>query len=87
MTWLKLTEVRVHDDSFGFCLIHNNQEVPIDNFGKFQPHQTADDKVVKTSGVSFRIFFKSFWGPVNNAFVVSFKLRFLKLNLLRLVDK
>ena len=44
-------EFRVHDNSFGFCLIHNNQEVPMDNFGKFQPHQTADDKVVKASGV------------------------------------
>ena len=32
-------------------VIHNNQEVPMDNFGKFQPHQTADDKVVKASGV------------------------------------
>ena len=55
----------------------------MDNFGKFQPHQTADDKVVKASGN----FFKSFWGPFNNAFVVFFKLRFLKLNLLCLVDK
>ena len=44
----------------------------MDDFGKFQPHQTAADKVVKTSGVLFRIFFKSLWGPVNNAFVVSF---------------
>ena len=26
--------------------IHNNQEVPMDDFGKFQPHQTADDKEV-----------------------------------------
>ena len=56
----------------------------MDDFGKFQPHQTADDKVVKTSGVQF---LKSFWGPINNAFVVSFKLRFFKLNLLCLVDK
>ena len=56
-------------------------------FGKFQPHQTADDKVVKSSGVEFRIFFKSFWDPINNAFVVSFKLRFFKLDLLCLVDK
>ena len=31
--------------------IHNNQEVPMDDFGKFQPHQTADDKVVRTFGV------------------------------------
>ena len=28
----------------------------MDNFGKFQPHQTADDKVVKASGVFFAIF-------------------------------
>ena len=28
--------------------IHNNLEVPMDDFGKFQPHQTADDKVVIT---------------------------------------
>ena len=46
----------------------------MDNFDEFQPHQTADDKVVKASDVFFRIFFKSFWGPFNNAFLVSFKL-------------
>ena len=46
----------------------------MDNFGKFQPHQTADDKVGKASGVQFRNFFKSVWDPFNNAFVVSFKL-------------
>ena len=28
----------------------------MDNFGKFQPHQTADDKVVKASGSNFAIF-------------------------------
>ena len=27
----------------------------MDNFGKFQPHQTADDKVVKASGSNFVI--------------------------------
>ena len=31
--------------------IPNNQEVPMDDFGKFQPHQTADDIVVITSGL------------------------------------
>ena len=29
-----------------FVVYHNNQEIPMDDFGKFQPHQTADDKVV-----------------------------------------
>ena len=35
------------------CLsfIHNNQYVPMVDFGKFQPHQTADDKVVITFGL------------------------------------
>ena len=70
----------------------------MDDYGKFQPHQTADNKVVITCGLRFcrfffffflffGFFFKSFFGPLNNAFVVSFKLRFFKLNLLRLVDK
>ena len=59
----------------------------MDDFGKFQPHKTADDKVVITFGLQFRNFFKSFLGPLSNAFVVSFKLRFLKLNLLCLFDK
>ena len=60
----------------------------MDDFGKFQPHQTADDKVVITFGLQFRFFFfKSFLGPFNNAFVVSFKLRFFKLNLFCMVDK
>ena len=54
--------------------MHNNQEVPMDDFGKSQLHQTADDKVVITFGLWFRNFFKSFLGPFNNAFVVSFKL-------------
>ena len=48
----------------------------MDDFGKpFQPHQPADDKVVITFVHLFCNFFK-FWGPFNNAFVVSFKLRF-----------
>ena len=34
-----------------FIVIHNNQEVSTDDFGKFQPHQTADDKVVITFGL------------------------------------
>ena len=48
----------------------------MDDFGKFQPHQTADDKVVITFGLKFRSCFKSLLDPFNNAFVVSFKLRF-----------
>ena len=36
-------------DSLSF--IHNNQEVPVDDLGKFYPHQTADDKVVITFGL------------------------------------
>ena len=44
----------------------------MDDFGKFQPHQIADDKVVITFGLKFRTFFKSCLGPFNNAFVVSF---------------
>ena len=32
-------------------LAHNNQLVPMDDFGKFQSHQTADDKVVITFGL------------------------------------
>ena len=59
----------------------------MDNFGKFQPHQNADDKSCESFWHVISQFFKSFWGPFNNAFVVSFKLRFLKLNLLCLVDK
>ena len=59
----------------------------MDDFGKFQPHQTADDKVVITFGLYFRIFFKPVLGPLNNVLVESFKLRFFKLNLLCLVDK
>ena len=31
--------------------IHNNQEVRMDGFGKFQPHQHTDDKVVITFGL------------------------------------
>ena len=30
----------------------------MDDFGKFQPHQTADDKVVITFGHLFRNFFQ-----------------------------
>ena len=59
----------------------------MDDFGKFQPHQTADDKVVITFGLWLWIFFRSFLAPFNNAFVVSFKLQFFKLNLLYLVGK
>ena len=34
----------------------------MDDFGKFQPHQTADDKVVASS---FALFFQSrFWVPL-----------------------
>ena len=43
----------------------------MDDFGKFQPHQTADDKVVIICGLWFRNFFKSFFGPFYNAFVVN----------------
>ena len=59
----------------------------MDDFGKFQSHQTADDKVLMIFGLSFRIFSKSFLGPCNNIFVVSFKHRFFKLNLFCSVDK
>ena len=59
----------------------------MDDFSKFQLHQTADDKVVITFGLLFRIFFNTLLGPFNNAFVVSFKLQFFKLNVLCLVDK
>ena len=31
--------------------IHNNQDVPMDDFGKFHPLQTADDKIVITFGL------------------------------------
>ena len=58
----------------------------MDDFGKFHPHETADDKVI-TFGLKFRNCFKSLLGPFNNAFVVSFKLRFFKLTLRCLVDK
>ena len=57
------------------------------DFGKLQQHQSADDTVVIIFGLLFRNFFKSSLGPCNNAFVVPFKLRFFKLNLLILVDK
>ena len=55
----------------------------MDDFGRFQPHQTADDKVViiLASSLVLDFFFKTFWGPFNNAFVVSFKLRFFKIKL------
>ena len=59
----------------------------MDDFGRFQPHQTANDKLLELLASSFANFFKSFMGSFNNAFVVFFKLRFLKLNLLCLVDK
>ena len=66
----------------------------MDNFGKIQPHQTADDKVVITFGLYFRFFFfffffffSPFLGPFKNSFVVSLKIRFFKSNLLCLVDK
>ena len=29
-----------------FVFIHNNQEVSLDDLGKLQPHQTADDIVI-----------------------------------------
>ena len=48
----------------------------MDDFGKFQLLQTADDKVVITFGLLFCEFFMSFLGPFNNALVVSFKLHF-----------
>ena len=51
----------------------------MNDFGKFQPHETADDKVVIIFGFSFRNFFKSFLGPYNSAFVVSFELRFFQI--------
>ena len=44
----------------------------MDDFGKFQPHQTADDKVLITFGSSFA-FFKSFLEPFSNAFCSIFK--------------
>ena len=53
----------------------------MDDFGKFQPHQTADDTAVIIFASSFE-FFKSFLIPCNNAFLVSFKRRYFKLNLL-----
>ena len=35
------------------------------DFGKIQPHQTADDKVVITLASSFAVFFQVvFWVPV-----------------------
>ena len=67
--------------------MHNNQEVPVDDLGKFQPHQPSDDKAVIILASSFAFSFKSFLRPFNNFFVVSFKLRFFKVNLLCLVDK
>ena len=44
----------------------------MDDFDKFQPHQTADDRVVITFGLQFCNFFKLFLCPFNSAFVVSF---------------
>ena len=31
--------------------MHNNQEVSMDDFGKFQPHETADNTAVITFGL------------------------------------
>ena len=45
----------------------------MDDLTKFQPHQTADDKIVITVGLYFCVNFMSFSGPFNNAFIVSFK--------------
>ena len=48
----------------------------MDDFGKYQPHQTADDKSCDNVWPLVSHFLRSFWGHFNNAFVVSFKLRF-----------
>ena len=76
------------------AFIYNNQEVPMDDFGKFQPYRAADDKIVIiTFGLKFFFFFFFFFQGVFWSleqcfkFVVSFKLRFFKFNLLCLVDK
>ena len=38
----------------------------MDDFGKFQPHQTVDDKVVITFGLLFCFFyFQVVFGPFN----------------------
>ena len=36
----------------------------MDDFGKFQPHQTVDDKVVIIFGLCFAIFSSRFGVPV-----------------------
>ena len=55
----------------------------MDDFGKFQPNETADDKSCNNVWplvslffffLFFFLFFKSFLCPFNNAFVVSVKL-------------
>ena len=53
VTWLKLTGSSCSWRQFRFLsFIHNDQEVStMDDFGKFQPHQTANNKVVITFGL------------------------------------
>ena len=87
MTWLKLTGSSCFLVIVSALIVYYNQEVPVDDFAKFQPHQTADDKFVIRFGLWFCNFFKSFWGLFDNAFEVSFKLRFFKLNFFCMVDK
>ena len=49
----------------------------MDDFAKFQPHQTEDDKIVITFGVQGCVCGSSFSGPFNYVFVFSFTLWFL----------
>ena len=49
----------------------------MDDFTKFQPNQTADDKIVITFGLYLCVNLMWFSGPFNNAFVFPFKVWFL----------
>ena len=46
---------------------HNNQQVPVDDFAKFQSHQTTDDNIVVTLGHGF--VFVSYRSPLNSDFL------------------
>ena len=48
----------------------------MDDLAKFQPHQTADDKIMITLGLLFWRWFMSFFVPLIMHFIVSFKLHF-----------
>ena len=51
----------------------------MDDFAKFQPYQAADDKIVITFGLKFCVYFWPCAGPVNNVFVLSFKVQMTKI--------